>query len=165
MPPHIRKHCTTVAAVALYLTGSLNGGPAPLNRDLVEAGALLHDIAKGKCIGTDEDHARLGGTMVRQWGYEAVAPIVEAHVFFDESLLHGPITESVLVNYADKRVRHDEIVTLEDRFADLMERYGKTPAHIGKMKKMLEVSRRLEEKIFDGLSIGPADLSPGAMEL
>jgi hypothetical protein len=83
---------------------------------------------------------------------------VEAHVFLEEAFLGGPLTESVLVNYSDKRVRHDEIVTLEERFEDLMDRYAKTPEHIVRMKKLLEVSRRLEEKIFDGLSIGPNGL-------
>ena len=29
------------------------------------------------------------------------------------------------VIYADKRVRHDDLVSLEERFDDLMDRYGK----------------------------------------
>jgi ribosomal protein L17 len=31
------------------------------------------------------------------------------------------------VLYADKRVSHDRIVHLEDRFCDLLDRYGTTP--------------------------------------
>lgn len=38
---------------------------------------------------------------------------------------HNPITLPLIVSYADKRVTHSKIVTLDERFANLYERYGK----------------------------------------
>ena len=34
------------------------------------------------------------------------------------------LDEAMVVNYADKRVMHDRVVSLTRRFLDLMERYG-----------------------------------------
>jgi putative nucleotidyltransferase with HDIG domain len=158
MPPHIRRHSFTVAEVACYLASRLNENSVRMDLSLVESGALLHDIAKGRCIRTGENHAEVGAMMAREWGYLQIAPIIESHVHIDETFIREPVTEAVVVNYADKRVRHVEVVTLEDRFLDLMERYGKTPTHIAGMQKKLELFLRLEEMIFAHLSIQPDDL-------
>ncbi len=158
MPLHIQKHSLTVTEIACYVGDLLNGNGMRLDLGLVEAGALLHDIAKGRCIVTGENHAEVGGRMVRGWGYGSVAAIVESHVFITEELVRGPITEALVVNYSDKRVRHDEIVTLEERFLDLVERYAGTREHEAAIKKSLELSLRLEEKIFCNLSLEPGEL-------
>lgn len=155
MPDHIRLHSLTVAEVARFLTARLNEDSVGLDPDLVDAGALLHDIAKGRCIRTGEDHAEVGGSMLREWGYLSIAPIVESHVHISEDSVSAPLNEAVIVNYADKRVRHDEIVTLEDRFHDLVARYGKSVEHADRIMKKLELFLRLEEKIFETLAIGP----------
>ncbi len=47
--------------------------------ELVRAGALLHDIGRGKTHGMD--HAVVGAEMLREWGYpEELARIVERHI-------------------------------------------------------------------------------------
>ena len=40
----------------------------------------------------------------------AIARIVEEHISLDSSQVAGPVTESLIVNYSDKRVRHDQVV-------------------------------------------------------
>lgn len=158
MPDHIRMHSLTVAEVARFLTVRLNEDFVGLDPELVDAGALLHDIAKGRCIRTGENHAEVGGSMLREWGYISIAPIVESHVHICEDSVRAPLSEAIIVNYADKRVRHDEIVSLEDRFRDLVDRYGKSVEHADGIMKKLELFLRLEEKIFEPLAIGPEDL-------
>ena len=39
-----------------------------------------------------------------------------------------------MVNYADKRVLHETVVTLEERFADLKVRYGRTPEALARIR-------------------------------
>ena len=39
-----------------------------------------------------------------------------------------PVLLPFFILYADKRTRHDQCVTLDERFADLQERYGHTEA-------------------------------------
>jgi len=63
-----------------------------------------------------------------------------------------------VVNYADKRVLHEEVVTLEARFADLKMRYGRTPEALARIKVTEVKSRALEDKIFAPLQLSPLDL-------
>lgn len=155
MPPHIRMHSLVVAEIALFLTRSLSGDGVRLDLQLVEAAALLHDIAKDQSLRTGERHNRLGAHMLSRLGYPAVAQIVGDHVELDSLCLVGPITESIIVNYSDKRVKHDRIVTLHERFRDLVARYARTPEHGLLLLEKRDLYLELERKIFEKLPIGP----------
>lgn len=157
MPPHIRRHSLLVAEIALYLGRLLNKNSVRLNLLLLEAGALLHDIGKMLSIATGEGHETVGAKMVSERGYLPLAPIVQEHVSMDTMRLQGPITESLVVNYADKRVKHDEIVTLQERFEDLAHRYAKTEEHRMRLREKLDEYVMLERKIFDHLAISPVE--------
>lgn len=158
MPIHIRRHSFTVATIALYLGRFLQGNDGiTLNLQLLAAAALLHDIAKPRSIVTGERHHELGAQMLDERGYFLLSPIVKEHVSMDWTRLNGPLTESLLVNYSDKRVKHDEIVSLEERFRDLLDRYGKTKEQRLWIEDKVELYRVLEEKIFEVLPIGPVD--------
>lgn len=158
MPPHIQKHSLVVTRIALYLTRLLNEDSSRLDARLVESAGLLHDIAKMQCILTGENHALVGAYMVEQWGYHAIAPIVADHIHLKPEQLDGPLTESLLVNYADKRVKHEEIVTLEERFRDLIERYSTSSEMRRGLEGKLSLYLRLQEKIFERIIVDPDDL-------
>lgn len=155
MPPHIQKHSLLVADIALYLTRLLNQNSVKLNLAIVEAGALLHDIAKAQSISTGVRHESMGAQLLHEWGYLQLAAIVHDHVNLDLVRLNGPITESLVVNYADKRVKHDEIVSLQNRFYDLIERYAKTSEHEKRLLQKLQLYIILEQRIFGHLAIDP----------
>jgi len=155
MPVHIRKHSMMVAIMAVFLGRLLNGNGIRLDLRLLEAGALLHDIAKARGLQTGENHSQLGAKMVGELGFELLAPIVEDHATLDEAKLRGPVDESLLVNYADKRVKHDRIVTIGDRFEDLVRRYAKTESHLRFMREKLILYLELELRIFEHLSVTP----------
>jgi len=158
MPGHIQKHSFVVARIAVYLGGLLNQNSVCLNLELLEAGALLHDIAKERTLTTGERHEKVGASMLEDWGYTLLSPIVREHVILDRTVLHGPITESLVVNYADKRVKHDQIVSLRDRFFDLIGRYAKTDEHRAWLLGKFDLYVLLESKIFEHLTINPEDL-------
>jgi len=158
MPEHIQKHSLVVAEIAVYLGGLLYQNCTCLNLPLLEAGALLHDIAKDRALATGERHEKVGAKMVEDWGYPLLSPIVKEHVVLDRTVLHGPITESLLVNYADKRVKHDQIVSLGDRFFDLIDRYAKTEEHRAWLLEKFHLYGLLESKIFEHLTLNPNDL-------
>jgi uncharacterized protein len=159
MPEHIKKHSFVVARIAVYLGRLLNQNSLRLNLELLEAGALLHDIAKARTLSTGERHEDVGARMLEEWGYALLSAIVKEHVALDISVLHGPITESLLVNYSDKRVKHDQVVPLKDRFSDLISRYAKTNEHRTWLQEKSNLYMRLEFKIFEHLTITPDDLS------
>lgn len=159
MPAHIQEHSHQVARIAVGLGRCLNRQGAGLNMELLEAGGLLHDIAKVHCFRTGENHGLVGGNMVRQMGYPQVADIVEDHVRIAVSDLQHPVTESLVVNYADKRVKHTEVVTLEERFGDLVERYAVTIKRRDFLNQFLALMLRVEDMIFSDLEIQPADIA------
>jgi uncharacterized protein len=160
MLPHIVRHSELVADVALLIARKLNSGGEHLDLALVEAGALLHDIAKTMCIKTNENHAQTGGELLAALGYPAVADIVRQHIRLDPHTGDPrAVTEVELVNYADKRVKHEEVVDIGERFRDVLKRYAKKlPGLEPRLKKVQLETERLEERIFSKIDITPQDL-------
>jgi uncharacterized protein len=159
MLPHIREHSFRVMQVARCLGDALVAAGFDLMLPLVETSALLHDLGKTPCLGTLNNHAEWGAVILEGLGYAHVAQVVREHVYLDGQITDPrPLREAEVVNYADKRVLHEAVVTLEARFADLRERYGRTPDALTRIQAMEVKSRALEEKLFAPLSLRPLDL-------
>lgn len=159
MLPHIREHSLLVTAVALRLGASLGEAGIPLDLPLIEAGALLHDIGKTPCLGTSKNHAEWGAQIVAAVGYPEVADLVREHIVVaTDGRDPAAIREAEIVNYADKRVLHTQVVTLAARFADLKERYATGREARRRLAALEEKARRLEAKLFSHLNFTPADL-------
>ncbi|MGQ9920031.1 MAG: HDIG domain-containing metalloprotein [Desulfobacca sp.] len=159
MLPQIRAHSYRVRDVALAVGAHLVAAGVELHLPLVEAGALLHDIAKTASLVNGGEHAHLGAQWLMALGYPAVAEIIREHVWLSRHpAAPGPLREVEIVNYADKRVRHDQIVSLPERFADLRRRYGRTPEMLARISRNEERSLVLEKKIFSHLQRTPTDL-------
>jgi uncharacterized protein len=159
VPQHIIQHSRVVHGVALYLCRALIRQGEKLDQALVEAGSLLHDITKMKSLEIGEGHPQSGAQLLSRLGYPQVAEIVRQHVILDDGTSAGPVTEAALVHYADKRVKHTAIVSLGERFRDLKHRYGKSPAALAWMEDLERKSFKLEERIFQNLTITPDSLS------
>jgi uncharacterized protein len=159
MLPNIREHSFAVMHVARILGEALTDAGFELSLPLVEIGALLHDIGKTACLGTMTNHAEYGADILADLGYPQVAQVVREHVHLYDDLVDArPVREAELVNYADKRVLHDEVVTLPDRFADLKVRYGRTPAALERIQATEIRARALEAKLFASLALTPGEL-------
>lgn len=158
VPDHIRLHSEIVARVALTLAAILNRCGQSIDMELLEAGALLHDISKMTSITNGGDHARMGGERVVELGCPELKPIIARHVDLGEWDENGPVTEVELVNYSDKRVMHTTIVSLEERFDDLINRYGHTQWARERITSHRTVLINLEQKIFSRLGTSPEDL-------
>ena len=156
MLDHIIAHSRQVRKVSLFLVDHLIS--ENLNRELVEAAALLHDITKTRSLQTKEDHAKTREILLTAKGYPEVGRIIGQHVFIYECFPDGEITEAEVVNYADKRVLHDGVASLDERMIYILERYGKTPERRQLLKLLSERSKRLENKIFKKLSFKPDEL-------
>jgi putative nucleotidyltransferase with HDIG domain len=159
MLPHIRAHSFRVMQVADCLGQALAGAGVGLNLPLIATGALLHDLGKTPCLGTGQNHAQWGAEVLASLGYPELARVVREHVRLEEDLPDPrPLREAEVVNYADKRVLHTRVVSLEERFADLRERYGRTPEALARIAAMQVISRDLEERLFAPLPLSPLDL-------
>jgi len=160
VPEHIVSHSIRVAQVGVFIAAHLKMVGEDLDIGLVEAGGLLHDITKMDSVHTKQDHALSAFRLLETLGYHAVADIARQHVRLDRNIRQNPIiTEALLVNYADKRVKHTSIVTLSERFEDLVRRYGITPERREMISKLYDENVEIESFIFTRLDIGPARLN------
>ena len=155
MPDHIQAHSMLVCRVALLLTDDLWSAGVTLNRPLVKASALLHDITKARSFTTGENHSQTGGEYLSGIGFPEVGDIVRQHVILDAYFKGEVPCEAEIVNYADKRVLHDQVVPLDDRMSYILQRYAKTEEHRRWLKAVWDQTLRLEERLFSYLAYRP----------
>jgi putative nucleotidyltransferase with HDIG domain len=167
MLANIRLHSVIVTRVAETIVKSLrlppSNGATPPDIDLVTAGALLHDIAKTKCLDGSCRHAEEGQEICNGLGYPAVGRIVREHVilssFHTDDYRNGNFPAREIIYYSDKRVRHDEIVSLDDRLAYIIERYGDGTDYVEQRIRANFVScLELEEYLFSYIDFAPDEL-------
>ena len=159
MMDHIVVHSLQVCRVATFLTEHLNQQRYGLNFDLIQSAALLHDITKTRSFETREDHALTGGEYLADRGYAEIGDLIRQHVKLDTYSDTGTISEAEVLNYADKRVLHDEIVDLDRRMDYIVERYAETQADRERIKMLWQKTQKLEDKLFKDLSFAPEDLT------
>ncbi|MGB3223102.1 MAG: HDIG domain-containing metalloprotein [Desulforhopalus sp.] len=167
MYDNIRAHSFMVARVAealvddLYRTGK-SAGPLP-DKEEVIAGALLHDIAKTLCIKTHCHHAEVGRQICLELGYPKLSEVVAEHVvlkcFAQDQYVKGIFGTKEMVYYSDKRVRHDQVVSLAGRLEYILKRYGdNNPVKEQLIQKNFSKSLELEKYLFGFLDFHPDEL-------
>ncbi|WP_158240559.1 radical SAM (seleno)protein TrsS [Telmatospirillum siberiense] len=153
-------HGRLVAAVAGRLATSLIEAGLPLNADLVLAGSLLHDVAKGQ-----SDHAIAGALQMERLGYPEVARIVACHS--DLEFFGGDPDERAVVFLADKLVQGVCVVSLEERFQRTFHRLEANPAGLkaarGRFDTALRITGAMERRMGRSLRRCLAPLSPQPM--
>jgi uncharacterized protein len=155
MPDHIQEHSRLVCRVALALADGLIAAGLGINRELVMASALLHDITKPRSFETGENHAQTGGEYLAQMGFPEVGNIVRQHVVLDHYPQKAAPSEAEIVNYADKRVLHDQVVPLDDRMTYILTRYAKTRQRQALFHQLWDNTRKLEQRLFSHLAFPP----------
>jgi len=160
VPAHIVEHSRVVARLARRLSLELGAIlPCPPEPARMEAAGLLHDIAKKPGPDNLNDHATEGGTILRALGMPEIALLVEKHINPGPTGPLERLREMDLLSYCDKRVKHREIVSLDERFDDLLSRYGAIDNAIAlRIVETAGVIRRVEKKIFANLPFSPATL-------
>ncbi len=166
MLDNIRAHSFLVARVAETLVDSLNRtGKAPdlPAMDLVIAGALLHDIAKTRCIKTGCLHAQVGQQICVELGYPHIGELVAEHVvlnkFTPDLYKSGAFGAKEIIFYADKRVLHDQIVPLSSRLSYIVERYGNgDPIKEKRIRKNFTLTTEFEQYLFSFLDFSADEL-------
>lgn len=168
MLENIRQHSFVVARVAETIVTNLadanNKTFCPPDLDLVLAGALLHDIAKTKCLDGNCRHAEEGEQICIDNGYPGIGAIVGEHVilksFTPELYKKGNFGAREIVYYSDKRVNHTTIVSLHDRLEYIIERYGDGSSYIEqRIRANFQHCLDLEQYLFSFLSFSADELA------
>lgn len=157
-PAHILEHSMRVSQVGVVIAQNLCQDTL-LDVEFVRSACLLHDVMKMPCIEQDCNHAEEGARLMTQLGFPALGKIIHQHVYLEDPYGHEhPITAAHILNYADKRVRHSTVVTLQERFEYLFERYGITEKRLKRLQQLFHETLFLEEVIFARCDINPARL-------
>ncbi len=148
MLDNIKAHSTLVAKVAVQIAILADEAGVDIDIPTMQASALLHDIAKSYCIHHGGNHSQLGAAWVMQLtGNPVIAMGVLHHVFWPFEPEADKYFLPLAVSYADKRVMHDSLTSLEKRFGDLKIRYGKTERIIQRIQQTYEQALILEERL------------------
>ena len=158
MLENIVAHSLQVCRVGMSLVDHLRLEGVTLDGKLVQAATLLHDITKTRSFETAENHAQTGGQFLTDLGYVEVGNLVRQHVRLDDYSENRGLSEALIINYADKRVLHDRIVSLDDRMRYIQERYGIGPEHKRRIRLLWGKTKALENRIFKYLPFSPGEL-------
>ena len=141
VPDNIVAHLKAVHDFSMKVCDLLEKKYINVNRDLVIAGALLHDVKKT----SPNDHIIEGYELVKSLGFPEVAQLIKKHGL---AHLNNPdfvpkTWEEKIVFYADKRCKGNKVVSLEERFGYIKKRYNKDS-----IEKELEFTKRIEKELL-----------------
>jgi tRNA threonylcarbamoyladenosine biosynthesis protein TsaE len=184
-PMRVRAHCKKVADVCLQIGQALAAKNILIDLNFLNTAGLLHDLARVCDFTelnrdkfheeiTDEKwekwvdlrkqfkgmhHADVASKLLADEGYLKTAEIIRLHNSL--SILEEPERftdlETGILFYADKRVKHDQVVDLAERFRDGRERHGKydNPKTREKFDEVEKRTYELESRIFTLISLRP----------
>jgi uncharacterized protein len=159
MLDHIKAHSIVVARVARMIAMGFRKVNPDISVSKTTAGALLHDIGKTPSLSSGGNHAKIGEQICIENGFTEIAPIVAEHVILKNYHLSDADSEKEVVFYADKRVNHDKIVTLKEREAYILERYGRGQEELcRRIQSNFRLCGQVEEKLFRKLGFSPESL-------
>lgn len=141
-PDHVIRHCTAVCETALKLGYALNQKGYQMDLVLLQAAALLHDIAR-----VEERHWDVGARIARELGQSQVADLIQQHMTHTVDALQYQIRELDLLCLADRMTREDEHVGLRARMNSILERYQGQPEIEARIRGHLEENRQIKHFI------------------
>jgi tRNA threonylcarbamoyladenosine biosynthesis protein TsaE len=171
LPENVIAHCEAVATFAAHLADILLQRNEIVRKEALRTAGSLHDLLRfvdfrrdrpGRTGNTvekeepfweewigrypDQRHEDAVASFLGEQGYAALARIVQTHGLRLPPRHQATIEQKVLF-YADKRVKLDEVVSLEERFRDFNERYAGSKI-TKESQKWLATAKELEEELF-----------------
>ncbi|UCD01618.1 MAG: HDIG domain-containing protein [Promethearchaeota archaeon] len=156
IPLSVRRHSEKVADKAIEIANKIKRANIDIN--LIEIGALLHDIGRTKTH--DFKHALIGGKILRQRGFSSkLARICETHILGgldkDDAKKVGlpekdylPITlEEKIICLADKHMAGTREVSIQNRFNRWFQKYGRSTILLKSKKRIEKIQKEIEELI------------------
>ncbi len=125
MPENVQRHVSRVAEAAYKLAVWMRHAGLEIDPILTHRAGLVHDLDKIQTLQQPGQHGRVSAEFLFQRGYPELADIVRNHLLgiFLKQDLSAFTWEMKLVNFCDKLVEGDRIVTLPVRLSALKQRY------------------------------------------
>ena len=138
-PSEVIKHCKTVCKVAEDIANKLIKKGFKINKELVVAASLLHDIEREK-----DNHVIEGAKLLKNLGFCEISKVTRKHSLYkiENEDVQPKTIEEKIVFYADKRVKDNKIVSLEERFEDIKKRYNLD------LRSEFEFAKKIEKELL-----------------
>lgn len=148
MLPNIRIHSMMVANIATCIGELAQRQGCKVNLQAIRAASLLHDLAKTYTVNFGGSHSQIGATWVLDYTKNpAIAQGVIHHMYWPGEINIETHLLPLSIIYADKRVKHDKIVSLRERTNDLLKRYGKNPDIFKRIQRSFEQAQYIEQEL------------------
>ncbi len=159
MLDHIKAHSLVVARIAHLLARVFRDAGFDISIEKATAGALMHDIGKTVSLKSGQDHSEIGRQICLRNHLDEVADIVGEHVRLKNYDLNSNCSEKEIVFYADKRVNHDKIVSLEERLEYILRRYARDQEELcDAIRENFELCKKVEKKLFSKMNFSTESL-------
>ena len=162
MLEHIKQHSLLVAHVAGTIAGLAKNKGWEVDVQLVRASALLHDLGKTYTVRHGGNHCQIGASWAMALTRNpAIAQGVIHHIYWPGEVDVQRHTLPLAIIYADKRIKHDAVVSLEERFHDLLDRYAVSFERMQLMYRsyaqVQEIERQFSQRLEVDLNAYPFD--------
>jgi molybdenum cofactor cytidylyltransferase len=145
----IRRHGLKVSEVACKIGEILLKSGKSINLDIIHTAALLHDIAKGS-----KKHDLAGGQILKDLGFFKTSEVVSTHSDLPDDNANISL-ETKIVYLADKFVKGENIVSLDERYLTSSRPFVVTPEIEAKIRqrKLRAIKVKLEIESLLGCSV------------
>lgn len=149
-PDPVIRHMKKVADFSEKIIEELTDMPE-IHPERIRKACLVHDLCRQK-----KDHALISAVALLAEGYPEIADLVSVHHVsaYSKEEAGSPLSDAEVLFYADKRVKEDQVVTVQERFAASMAKCY-TDEAVSRHEKTLRKTLCIERKIqrLKGLSI------------
>ena len=145
-PSNIIAHVKVVCDFSMKVVDLLEKRGIKVNRKLVAAGTLLHDIKKLE----PGEHEIEGAKLIESMGYPEVSLLIKKHGLkhSHEAEFIPQTWEEKIVFYSDKRVKHDKVVGVDERFEYIKQRYKKE--HV---EGEIKLTKNIEKELLGNIKL------------
>lgn len=180
VPVNVRAHSLQVARIGEFLAQKLIEAGEEVDVETVWIAGIIHDFVRVVDFdkipkeGNEEDqlvwkelqkahqghHADIAAEILYEREEEGLAALVGKHRYTSITDVNAPTTwEEKLLYYADKRVAHDEIVSLQERLDEGKKRHFPNTPIDEEEEARREKIFALEKEIFEKINMSPDKLA------
>ena len=142
-PPWVIGHCKEVSRVGVVIAEALNKRGLNLDVELIRVAGLAHDVLR-----TKDDHDLEMGKLLDEMGYPEEANMVRRHMRYSFNPIEN-INENDIMCLADRLVKEDKYVGIQDRVDYLIHKPGETKERTERLRAAREKSKAYISQIED----------------
>ena len=140
-PSWVISHCSEVSRVAVAIGNALNEKGCNLDIELIRVAGLIHDYLR-----VEEHHDKVAGEELAAMGYTEEADIVKGHMRYTFNPI-DQINEADVMCLADRVVKEDQYVGIDDRVDYLIHKKDENPVRTQRLLKAKAGSKEYIHKI------------------